>query len=220
MGLTGVAGGVWIFYVWRDRDDGAAAVQSTIGLVALLAALAAAMYAYAQYREWAAEHHRSARITMWLEAAPRSDTGSSLLPNVSHEDELPSEPMFTMRDGSLMVGVAISVEDRFPLLNCTLNIVVPSDYDIQPVGGSGAHRVAEGVSRNGRVNPDVTQGYHVRYTVWTGELSPRQHFRTAVKVTRLDQNRVEPFRLMAELSCTPAPASERDQFRFALIAPE
>ena len=205
----------FIVYSWRDGGEGLAAIEAFLSLCALVGATIAALYAYSQYREWVAEHHRAADIDMWIEIAERSDSPGVRLAKYSDEGDLPAEADFTVR-GQAVVRVAVHVRDRFSLRNCTLNIVVPADYDISPMHSGGAHRVSPTVSMNARVNPHEDQYHGVRYTVWTGELSPRQYFTAAASLTVLDPGRA-PFRLMAELSCTPATPAERDSMRFALL---
>jgi hypothetical protein len=96
-----------------------------------------------------------------------------------------------------------------------MNIVVPAHCDIKPMPPGGEHRLAPSVTANARVNPDGDHG--VRWTGWKGELSA---FSSTAITAQIRPASGAPFRLMVELSCTPAPAKESDGFRFALIAPK
>lgn len=129
------------------------AVGALIALVALLAAGAAVLLAWPEYAEWRAEHHRVANFDLWIEIAQDADHPGQRVDAVSHEDRLPDKPTFALQGDGAVIRACIGVRDRFPLRNCVLNIVVPSDCTIEPMGEGGRHRLAPAVASNSRVNP-------------------------------------------------------------------
>jgi hypothetical protein len=73
------------------------------------------MYAYAQYREWAAEHHRFGDFDIWLEVNDTTGAPGIRLPAVPHESGLPDDPMYRCQRVGAIVRVVVDVRDRFPL---------------------------------------------------------------------------------------------------------
>lgn len=214
VGLTAL-----IIYAWTVQDDGLGAIESAISLAALIGAFVAGIYAYAQYREWAAEHHRFADYELFIQVSHSEDVPAKALDAIRHEDALPSEPMFILKNDSAIVRAVVSVHDRFPLRDCVLNVVVPADWDVQPLRESSTHYSAGTVTPQPRVNPDAAQDHGVRYTCLTRDLGPKGHHAAQVSIRRLDASNTDPFRLMVELNSTPAAQSEADSFCFALLAP-
>jgi hypothetical protein len=211
--LAAVFGGA-IVYAWRVVGDGLGALTAGVSLMALVAASAAVLYAYPEYREWRAEHHRAADFDLWIEIAPDTGNPGTRLEAVRHESDLPVKPMLILEGDIAIVRACVEVRDRFPLRNCIVNIVVPSDYGIDPVQ-TGNTRPYPTVTENARVNPT---GHHgCRFTVLQGDFSPKGHITSVASIRDLTGSGA-PFRLMVELSCTPAPRSESDRYRFALIA--
>jgi len=211
--------GALTFYAWRVQGDGLAALEATVSLIGLGAAFAFGLYAYAQFREWAAENHRFAYIDLWIEIANDEHKPGVRLPAVTHENELPDEPMFTLAGTEAVVRAVVHVKDRFPLRNCTLNVVVPDSWSIHPLRETANHRTAGTVTPNARVNPNANEQHGVRFTIWSGDLSPRQYFAVQVRISEGHLRHKGPFRLMMELSSTPTTESESDSFRFALLGP-
>jgi hypothetical protein len=207
---------VVLVFAWADQDPRphVEAVAGLIGLVALVAGGAAVLLAAPQYREWAAEYRRYADFDLWIELAQVPDAPGTALDAICSETDLPDRPMFVLQNETAIVRACVHVKDRFPLRNTTINIVVPTDCNIDAWSTTGKHVNALTVTANERVNPNDTHG--VRWTSFSGDLSPRGYTAITAELRPLTD---APFRLMAELSCTPAPAAEAEGFRFALIAP-
>jgi hypothetical protein len=216
------AGGLTLLLVlvlaWSNSDpsEDVGAMAALIALVASIAAAAAALKVLPQYEEWADEHLRYPEFEFWLEIGQDQDHPGESMREIGDESELPAEPMFALDNDSAIVRACVKVIDRFPLRDCVVNVVVPSEWTINTVEAVTPHRVYPAVTANARVNPSGDHG--CRFTVLKDDFSPNSHF-TAVATIHPPTGVVEPVRVMAELTCTPAPESDTERFRFALVAP-
>lgn len=214
LALAGLGLAAWLAQEPRNHIG---AVQVLIGLFALGAASWAAIYAIPELREWRLEHHRYAGVDLWIDFAQDEEHPGARLDEVKDEKALPSEPMARLNGGSAIVRACVHVLDRFALRDCVLNIVVPATWKIEPLGASDRHRLYPTVTPNSRVNPTGDHG--CRFTVLTGDFAPKSHFTAVARIWPADGDVSEPIRLMVELDCTPALATDADRYRFALLGP-
>jgi hypothetical protein len=153
---------------------------------------------------------------LWIEISQDVDHPGERLDEVSSHDKLPAKPMFRLTRDSGVIRACVALNDRFPLRNAVLNLVVPDHCMIEPLSTTGRHRLAPTVTAEKDVNPDPPHG--VRFTIRDGDLNPNSYTTIAAVITP-QSGSIEPFRVMLGLSYTPSPKAPGDSRRFALVAP-